>query len=131
VSFRGNGYTSWEQANDFALLRAAHLALDHGYDFFAVTDIINASSVRPYGARQQYHANYPLPMDLPPPNPGGYDQNRLGYIVEYDQSGLYYRPGETLLITCFRSKPDKPFTYDAAGLAQSLSDKYRLLEVQH
>jgi hypothetical protein len=131
VSFKGNGYTTWEQANDFARLRAAQVALDHGFNFFAITDVTNTSSVRSYQARQQYHANYPLPMELPPPVMGGSDPNRGSYLVEYDQTKVYYRPGEILLITCFRFKPDKPFTYDAAELARSLSVKYQLREFQH
>src|SRR5580704_14863845 len=45
VTFRGNGYTSSERAQDFALLRASELALQHGFAFFAVVDESNTTSV--------------------------------------------------------------------------------------
>jgi hypothetical protein len=36
VNFRGNGYTSAERVQNFAMLRAAELALEHGYSHFAI-----------------------------------------------------------------------------------------------
>ncbi len=65
-------------------------------------------------------------MGLPPPAFGGYDPYQFGYIVEYEQPQVYYRPGIRLLIRCFAGKPDKPFTYDAAALEQSLKQRYRI-----
>jgi hypothetical protein len=38
VTFRGNGYTRQERASDFALLRSAEVALEHGYPFFVIVD---------------------------------------------------------------------------------------------
>jgi hypothetical protein len=38
VSFRGNGYTRHERANDLALRRSAEVALEHGYPFFTIID---------------------------------------------------------------------------------------------
>lgn len=38
VTFNGNGYTSSEKANDFAILRAAELALEGGYKHLIITD---------------------------------------------------------------------------------------------
>lgn len=54
------------------------------------------------------------------------DEFRVSYIVEYEQPRTYYRPGIRLLIRSFARKPDKPFTYDAAALEQSLKQRYRL-----
>ena len=42
ISFEGNGYTSMEKAADFALLRAAELALEQGYPFFVIAEHNNA-----------------------------------------------------------------------------------------
>src|ERR1700746_1689308 len=36
ISFKGNGYTSKDRAQDFALLRAADLAQSHGYRYFGI-----------------------------------------------------------------------------------------------
>ncbi len=38
VNFQGNGYTSSERAQDFALLRAAELSLERGFRYFALLD---------------------------------------------------------------------------------------------
>ena len=38
VSFFGNAVTPYEQASDFALLRATELALEHGYAYFVIRD---------------------------------------------------------------------------------------------
>jgi hypothetical protein len=41
ITFSGNGFTSSERTQDFALLRAADLTLSHGFRYFA---IINSAS---------------------------------------------------------------------------------------
>src|SRR5204862_5042008 len=48
VNFRGNGYTSPERAQDFALLRASELALQHGFAHFAIIDQHNSTRVQSY-----------------------------------------------------------------------------------
>ena len=126
VSFQGNGQTTSEQASDYALLRSAQVTLKHGFNYFAVVDITNTSSARPYIERQQFYSDYPPNMGLPPPSPGGFEPYRFGYIAEYDQPRIYFRPGTRFLIQCFRIRPDKPFTYDAASVERSLTGKYKL-----
>src|ERR1041385_738680 len=44
VVFKGNGYTSAERAQDFALLRASELALQGGFTCFAIIDERNSST---------------------------------------------------------------------------------------
>jgi len=126
VSFQGNGHDSSQKAADFALLRTAQVALSHGYAYFAVLDVTNTSSARPYIERQQFYSDYPPIMGMPPPAVGGYDPYRFGYIVQYEQPRIYFRPGIRLLIQGFKTRPDKPFTYDAASLEQELKRKYKL-----
>jgi hypothetical protein len=126
VSFHGNADTKATQASDFTLLRATQLTLEHGFAYFAITDITNTSSARPYVVRQQYYADYPLHMGLPPPTPGIFQPYQGGYIVEYEQPATYFRPGQRFWIQCFKTKPEKPFTYDAAPLEASLKKKYKL-----
>jgi hypothetical protein len=43
VSFQGNGYTDPDRAADFALLRAAELAISNGASHFAVVDSASSS----------------------------------------------------------------------------------------
>jgi hypothetical protein len=44
VTFRGNGYTSAERVQDFALLRAADLALSNDYTYFGILGEANGGS---------------------------------------------------------------------------------------
>lgn len=126
VSFQGNGQTRSQEANDFALLRAAEVTLENGFRYFAVIDITNTSSARPYMERQQFYTDYPPNMGLPPPALGGSDPYRFGYIVEYNQPRIYYQPGTQLLIRCSAEKSVRPFTYDAATLEHALKQKYQV-----
>ncbi len=126
VAFKGNSETSPQRANDYAMLRAAQVSLQHGFGWFAVLDVTNTSSEWSYTARQQFFSDYPPNMGLPPPTPGGVDPYRFGYIVQYEQPRVAYEPGVQLLIQCYRTKPEKLFTYDAQALAISLKNKYKL-----
>jgi hypothetical protein len=128
ISFQGNGNDSAEKVGDFALLRAAQVTLSHGFDYFAALDVTNTSSARPYIERQRFYSAYPPNMGLPPPTVGGYDPYRFGYIVEYEQPRIYFRPGTRFVIQCFKARPDRPFTYNAAALEQELRQKYNLAE---
>jgi hypothetical protein len=38
VVFRGSGYSRYEQANDFAMLRACELTLERGFKYFELTE---------------------------------------------------------------------------------------------
>lgn len=126
VSFRGNGETDAERATDFALLRSAHVALEHGFTHFAVMNVTNTSSARPYTLHQQFFTAVPPPGAWPPFGMAEQWSYEPGYVVEYDEPRIYFRPGTVLRIKCFVSKPEKPFTYDAKALQQSLKLKYRL-----
>lgn len=126
ISFQGNGNDSSEKVGDFALLRAAEVALSHSFAYFAVVDVTNTSSARPYIERQQFYSAYPPGAGLPPPAPGGYDPYRSGYIVEYQQPRIYFRPGTRFVIQCFKTRPGKPFTYDAVALEEEMKRKYKL-----
>src|ERR1700753_3173424 len=48
VNFNGNGYTSFERASDFALLRSAELVAEHGYPFFVIVDARTDASQSAY-----------------------------------------------------------------------------------
>jgi hypothetical protein len=126
VSFRGNGQTDLAQATDFVLLRAAQVTLQHGFSHFAVMDVTNTSSARRYTVHQQFYSPVSPEMGWPPLASGDPWAAPPGYIVHYDEPRIYFQPGTTLKIKCFSTKPEKPFTYDAAALEQSLKQKYKL-----
>ena len=126
IGFKGNGHDTSTKVGDFALLRAAELTLSNGFSYFAVMDVTNTSSATPYIERQRYYTYYPPAMTLPPPTFGGVDTYRIAYYVDYEQPRIYFRPGTRIVVQCFKTKPDSPFTYDAAALEESLKRKYNL-----
>ncbi|HLH54786.1 MAG TPA: hypothetical protein VKY92_14330 [Verrucomicrobiae bacterium] len=126
VSFIGNGETDAQRAADFALLRSAQVTLQHGFSRFAVLDVTNTSSARPYTVRQRYYTAVPPSKAWPPFGLSGSWPYEQDYLMEYDQPRVFFKPGTVLRIKCFASKPEKPFTYDAAALQKSLKQKYKL-----
>jgi hypothetical protein len=135
VGFQGNGETSLERAYDFALLRAAQVAREHGFLHFAVVDTENTSSARDYVSLTRsyeqvspYSAYGAMAPTGPPwvsPYGGLYPDNRF-VLVQTVEPRTYFKPGVNLRIRCFKSKPEKPFTYDAPDLESTLRHKYGL-----
>jgi hypothetical protein len=119
VVFRGNGHTDAERVQDFALLRASELTLQHGYVCFVL--INEGSNVTPI--------NINTPGYAETTGSGSISGNR----VTYSENTTYY-PGQTytfykhetgLLIKAFTSKPENISTFDAEFLQQSIRQKYQ------
>jgi hypothetical protein len=45
ISFQGNGFTSSDRAQDFALLRAADVTLSHGFHYFGIVNEANSGTM--------------------------------------------------------------------------------------
>jgi hypothetical protein len=114
VSFRGNGYTARERAQDFALLRASELTLSHGYSYFAImneADTVSQSSFTTAGHSYS-----------------------TGSVNFYGGSASYsgqttYQPGQThsgLLIKCFKNQPKGVDTFNASFLQSSIRQTYKI-----
>jgi hypothetical protein len=131
VSFRGNGYTRQERASDYALLRSAETALEHGYPFFAIIDgqryaeqsvwtspstsTTNLSATT-YGNLSTYG------------NTGMYSGNTYGTATTTTYGGESYlirRPTASNTIVCFKEKP-QGFAYNSAFIIMSMKEKYGL-----
>jgi TPR repeat protein len=132
--FRGNGYTSSERAQDFALLRASELALQHGFAFFAIVDENNSTTVSSfttpgYSTTRSSGTGSTSGDIYFNPHGASYSGNSSGVV---NSSTTYmppithhiYRPRTGLLIRGFQTKPDGFFTFDARFLGQSLKAKY-------
>lgn len=118
VKFNGNGYTSQDRAQDFALLRAADLTLANGFTRFAV---VNESN-------QTVQESYTTPGTVD--TYGSYNSN-TGYYT----ATSFYNPGVTynflkprtgMLIRCFHGEQENIYTFDAAFLENSIRTKYKL-----
>ncbi len=95
VSFRGNGYTRPERAEDFALLRSGELALRNGFTHFIIVDGRSSSE---YGAYTTPTQSYTT---------GGatsYGNTAYGSATTTTyggQSFLIRKPSATNTIVCF------------------------------
>jgi len=124
ITFRGNAYTSAERAQDFAMLRAADLALQREFKFFAIVDESSSTAVSTfttpgsaqttgsayvYGGSGSYYGTYQGHTTLIPP-----------------QTYFMYKPHAGLLVRCFTDKPEGIYAFDATFLQQSLKQKYNI-----
>ena len=136
IVFRGNGYTSTERAQDFALLRASELTLQNGFICFAVIDEQESTSTSSYTTPGRadttaYGTGFSSGDIYLNPYGGSYSGTSSTYAnatTTYTppQTYVFYKPESGLLIRVFRAKPDGIFTFDAAFLRQSLSQKYHI-----
>ena len=131
VSFLGNGSSSYDRVLDFALLRAAEIALKRQAKCFIVSDVINLSSARRYYSSPQYYwTAAPLTSTggelLPsaPQFPGWTDLNY--HMVTPVEERIFYRPGVRLRITLSADAVAGGFAYDPAKLREQLKHKYDL-----
>jgi len=117
VRFKGNGYTSGERASDYALLRAAEVALGHGYRYFALAETDQQTSLGSYTTPSQSHTT-------------GYvygNQVNLNTRTTGGQTYVFQKPSTTNTIICFMEKPeDGGLVLDAEFVARSIREKYGL-----
>jgi hypothetical protein len=120
ISFAGNGFTSGERAQDFAMLRAADLSVKHGFTHFAVINEANSM------ARQT--------ITTPGQSYTTGNVNVVGGRAYYSAQSTYvpganidvFKPRSGLLIRCFRGQPKGTYGFDARFLQSSIRAKYRL-----
>lgn len=122
ISFRGNAYLGSSKCQDYAMLRAAEVALENGYKYFIVLDDKSGT--------QQY--SYTTPVE----------SHTSGTINTYGSSATYsgrtsYSGGQTynfnkprsnLMIRCFKGKPENSLAmpFDARQVKNNLRLQYSL-----
>ncbi len=134
VTFKGNGYTDHDRANDFALLRSAEIALEKGYKYFVIVDAQqyskNSSFNTPTTATTNINANtygsaYGYGKSM---NYSGNTSGTATTTYSGGQTVNISKPRTTNTIVCFKEKPDG-FSYNAEFLAKSMKEKYGLNEL--
>lgn len=116
VSFRGNGYTSGDRAADMALLRSAEIALENGFQYFAVIDEQSSASYGTYTTPTTTNASVTA-----------YGNSAYGSATTYGgQTFFITKPRSTNLIACFKEKPEGLFVFDAGFVSKSLRQKFGL-----
>ena len=112
VTFQGGPGAPPAQVQDYALLRAADLALAEGFDWFRVTD---------RATQQNGYSGATLGVGV-----GGGSYGRRSAVGVGVSSGGIPLSGGPLLVTTLEvlmgkgPKPGSPDTYDARGVRQSL-----------
>lgn len=131
VTFKGNGYTDREKANDFALLRSAELALENGYQHFVIVDgqqyTKDSSFTTPTTATTNINSNT-YGSAYGNGNTTNYYGNTYGTATTTVSGGQTFhisRPTASNTIVCFKEKPEG-FSYNAEFVARSLRGKYGL-----
>lgn len=119
VSFRGNGYTSAERAEELALLRSAELTLKNGFTHFVVID----------GRSREQLGTYTTPtQSYTTANATAYGNSAYGTARTTTYGGqtfLISKPSTTNTIMCFTGKPDiQALVYDAKFVCNSLGQKH-------
>lgn len=120
VTFRGNGYTSMERAQDLALLRCSELALTNGFHYFQVineNDAVNHSYISTLGSSTTTgyfsgNAYYSTTVDSPP------------------QTIDVERPHAEMFIRCYPTAPADGNGFDADFLYNRLMAEYHVNEQQ-
>jgi len=123
VYFKGNGFTSREQATDFSLLRSAELTLENGFTHFIIVDSSQYSKQGVYttpstsyttGSAQSYGS-------------GAYGSATT--TTYGGQTHLTSKPRATNTIVCFKGKPQiEGLVYDAKFVYKSVTEKYDIKE---
>ena len=133
VSFKGNGYTGREKANDFALLRSAEITLEHGFKYFIIVDAQqyskNSSYTTPTTATTNVNSNT-YGNVYGSGNSAIYNANTYSTATTTVSGGQTYvssKPRTSNTIICLSEKPED-FSYDAEFIAKSLKEKHGIYE---
>jgi len=126
VTFRGNGVTHADRAEDMALLRSADLTLQHGFTHFAIID----------SKDREKHVGFTTPtQSLTSFNATAYGNTAYGTAHTTNYGGQTFhisKPSTTNTIMCFNGKPDiNGLVYDARFICNSLGSKYEVACSSH
>ncbi len=122
VSFTGNGYTSQEQTQDFALLRSAELAVKNGYSYFGFA----AASVRANSGGVITTPGYSTTTG----SASVYGNSVYGSANTVSYPGSSYAwtfPTANNTVVMFRERPQvEAMIYEARFICRSLGNKYKV-----
>jgi hypothetical protein len=120
VIFQGNDHTTPERAQDFAMLRAAELTLQHGFGWFRVVNEENSGQKTTVTTTSQ--ANTQVTVDY-----ANTDVRAPAAIPQPPaQTYVSFHPKTGLLVQCLKEKPATGSAFDAAAIQQSLRQKYNI-----
>jgi hypothetical protein len=119
VSFRGNGLTSTDRAEELALLRSAEIALNNGFTHFVIVGNETHETIGSFSTPTQSYTTA---------NVTAYNNSAVGMAQTTTYGGqtfVYAKPRTTNTIVCFKGKPEiQGLVYDAGFLCNSIGQKY-------
>jgi len=117
VTFAGNAYTTQENAEDFALLRAAELTLENDFSYFAILDSANWTSTSINTSHSSSTANMSAHY-------GSAKMQQQG-----GQTSTSLVPHAELDVELFNAMPQGyELVYEAKIVQQSIRTKYKIDE---
>jgi hypothetical protein len=121
VSFRGNGYTSYTKAKNYALLRAAEVTKENGYKHFIILDETRDESIQTVVTpKSSYTTGYVGPY-------GNYSSTTNSYGGYVDS---YSRPRSSFTIKCFNDEEKDNYknavVYDANQVDINLKEAHQI-----
>lgn len=125
VSFRGNGYTHSERAEELALLRSAEITLKYGFTHFIIID----------GQSRVTQSTHTTPLHATTTGSASvYGNTAYGSSTTSFTGGETYhitKPSTTNTIVCFKGKPDVGgLVYNTQFVFNSLGEKYGVVPAQ-
>lgn len=119
VSFRGNGYTRGERASDFALLRSAEVAEQHGFRYFVIVQSADKTATSAYTTPTQSYTTG---------SAYAFGNTAYGSAHTTTYGGQTYfiqHPSTTNTILCFTEKPQTGgLVFDTEFVRRSIKQKY-------
>lgn len=106
VSFKGNGYTSTDRAEEMVLLRSADIALSNGFSHFIIVNSANSTNYSVNTTPLQSYGNG---------------------VTSGGQVHVISKPSTNNTIICYNEKPSG-FSYEAKFVFNSLAKKYGAAE---
>lgn len=122
VSFKGNGYTSPDRAEEMALLRSAAVTLRSGFTHFIIIDGRSRSDRSIFTTPTQSTTTGSVSVY------GNTGYGKAKTTTTGGQSFNITKPSTTNVIVCFDGRPDvAEMVYDAQFVFNSLAAKYEVL----
>lgn len=119
ISFRGNGLTSTDRAEELALLRSAETTLNNGFTHFALVSNQTHETTGSFSTPTQSYTTA---------NVTAYNNSAVGMAQTTTYGGqtfVYAKPRTTNTIVCFKGKPNiQGLVYDAGFICNSIGQNY-------
>jgi len=122
VSFRGNGYSGRERVADFTLLRSAELAIENGFQYFAIIDASSYTSNSTYTTPTESRTTGSVY------GAGNYAYGSANTKTTGGETYNISKPSASNTIVCFKEKPETIFTYNSNFIYKNIRQKYGITD---